>query len=262
MIKPNLRAWPLLVGAVAGAAAGALAFGATRLSEPVLWTGLGALIGGCAPFLSRRFRGAVRITEVTVHVPQFSDLKFVVDDEAKLVAWRLYVEVSTRISTQPLASDDGLVREALSSLYHLFASTRETLKASRPSTRMAPDEPSVEHLAMAMLNRELRPFLSRWHPRLKEYELAQPGAPESAWPFNARCRAELAQVSINTLEYAFAFASLSGVRDPEAVLGPLPASSRPTPAPLTTVPAPTASPAPIAPAAIIPPDPTVQGAEG
>lgn len=224
---------------------------------------MGALIGVCAPFLSRRFRGAVRITQVTVHVPQFSDLTFVVDDEAKLVAWRLYVEVSTRISTQPLASDDGLVREALSSLYYLFASTREALKASRPSTRMAPGEPSVEHLAMAMLNRELRPFLSRWHPRLKEYEEAQPGDPESAWPLNAQCRAELAQVSINTLEYAFAFASLSGVRDPEAVLGPLPASPRPTPAPLKTVPTQTASPAPTPPpAAIIPPDPTVQGAEG
>jgi hypothetical protein len=209
----------VLAGALAGAAVGAAAFGATRLSEAAFLTAAGAVIGGLSPFLSARFRGRVRVSELRVSIPQFSDLTFVVDDEARLVAWRLYVEVSTRVSTQPLASDDGLLREALSSLYSLFTTTRELLKSSRPTVREEKGEQSVEHFAITMLNTELRPFLSRWHPRLKRFEHANPASPETEWEFNEQCRAELAEVSRNTLRYAYAFARLAGVRNPEAVLG-------------------------------------------
>jgi hypothetical protein len=221
--------WPVSAGALCGAAVGAVAFGATRLSEPAMFTGAGAILGACAPFLSKRLRGWVRVSELTVRIPQFSDLTFVVDDDARLVAWRLYVEVSTRISTQPLASDEGLLREALNSLYSLFATTRRMLKASRPTAREAKGEQSVEHFAITMLNSELRPFLSKWHPRLERFEAANPGSPETEWEFNDQCRAELARVSANTLQYAFAFARLAGVRNPEAVLGdrPGPASAVP-----------------------------------
>lgn len=221
--------WPVLAGALSGAAAGAIAFGATRLSEPAMFTGAGAVLGACSPFLSTRFRGWVRVSELTVRIPQFSDLTFVVDDDARLVAWRLYVEVSTRISTQPLASDEGLLREALNSLYSLFTTTRKLLKASRPTAREAKGEQSVEHFAISMLNNELRPFLSKWHPRLERFEDANPDSPEAAWEFNDQCRTELARVSANTLQYAFAFARLAGVRNPETVLedGPGQASAVP-----------------------------------
>ncbi len=47
-------------------------------------------------------------------------------------AWSLYVELVTRIAVQPLALDQGLVREAMNSLYSLFDTTREILKAAGP----------------------------------------------------------------------------------------------------------------------------------
>jgi hypothetical protein len=46
---------------------------------------------------------------------------------------RSYALGGERISTRPLAEEEGFIREALTSLYGLFATTRDTLKASRPS---------------------------------------------------------------------------------------------------------------------------------
>ena len=40
-----------------------------------------------------------------------------VDTTQKKAAWSLYVELATRIAVQPLEVDQGLVREAMNSLY-------------------------------------------------------------------------------------------------------------------------------------------------
>jgi hypothetical protein len=141
-----------------------------------------------------------------------SELKFVVNNEARQVAWQLYIETVTRVSAQPLSDDDGFLREALTSLYGLFATTRDILKASRPSVP-APGGQTVEHLAVTMLNHHLRPFLSRWHPRLREFETVYPDNGESAWPDNSSCRSELRQVQENLVEFALGFARLAGVHD-------------------------------------------------
>ncbi|GAA3030796.1 hypothetical protein [Streptomyces glomeratus] len=61
-----------------------------------------------------------------------------------------------------------------------------------------------------MLNHELRPFLSTWHPRLHAHEQAHPGAPESAWHGNTACRAALTTVRHNLHDYALGFARLAG----------------------------------------------------
>lgn len=145
------------------------------------------------------------------------------------------METATRISTQPLHREEGLVREALSSLYSLFATTRDLLKEARPSAT-APGRQTVEHLAIAMLNRELRPFLATWHPRLRAFETAHPGRPESEWPDNDACRAELRRVQRNIRGYALNFARLAGVTEPQLLLMMPPAADaggRPAEAPET-----------------------------
>lgn len=203
-----------LVGALVGVAAHAL----TQISGRNLFLVTGALAGMAAVLVSQVYNRAARLTEVKVTVPQISELTFVVNNESRQVAWKLFVETATRISTQRLAHDEGLIREAMNSLYSLFTVTRETLKTSRPSVPV-PGGQTVEHFAVTMLNRELRPFLSKWHPRLKEFETAMPAVPESEWPHNAECRAELAEVQADIYRYALGFALLAGVRDPEAMIG-------------------------------------------
>ena len=54
----------------------------------------------------------------------------------RTAAWKLYVELNTRIATQPLDESDGVLREALSSLYAVFGITRETLKEAGPAVSM------------------------------------------------------------------------------------------------------------------------------
>ena len=48
-----------------------------------------------------------------------------IDELQKNAAWEMYVELATRITTAKLNENDGLLREALTSLNSLFATTRE-----------------------------------------------------------------------------------------------------------------------------------------
>ncbi|GGP01617.1 hypothetical protein LDL08_01285 [Nonomuraea glycinis] len=206
----------VLAAAVVGALAGLVIFELTRIGGRGLYVTAGAVAGVAGILVIQIYNRSARLTEVKVSVPQLSELTFVVNNESRNVAWQLFVETVTRVSTQPLDDDEGLTREALTSLYGLFATTRDTLKSSRPSVP-APGGRTVEHLAITMLNQELRPFLSKWHPRLREFEQAQPDAPESDWPANAACRTELREVQRRVHGYAMGFAKLAGVREPEAM---------------------------------------------
>ena len=79
---------------------------------------------------------------------------------------------------------------------------------------------TVEHLAVTMLNHELRPFLSKWHPRLRDFEKAHPDGLESTWPDNMACRIELRYVQAHLVGFALGFARLAGVHDAETAIGP------------------------------------------
>jgi hypothetical protein len=214
------RLWAqVILGVVVGVVTGLVVFGITRVTGRNLYIIAGGVAGAAAVLALQLYRRTAQLTEVKITVPQVSELTFVVNNEARQVAWKLYVETVTRVSTQALADDEGLLREALTSLHGLFATTREMLKASRPSVPV-PGGQTVEHLAVTMLNHELRPFLSKWHPRLREFENANPLGPESSWPDNKACRNELRDVQTHLLGFALGFARLAGVRNAEAMLGP------------------------------------------
>lgn len=212
-----VRGIRLLVAAVMGAIVGLGVYALTRVGAQGLYLATGALAGALAAVAVQVYNRAARLTEVKITVPQFSELTFVVNDESRQVAWKLYIEVVTRIATQPLADEAGLLREAMTSLYGLFATTRDTLKASRPS--VAEGGPTVEHLAVTMLNRELRPFLSSWHPRLRGSEEEHPDEVEADWPDNGECRAQLRALQQRLHAYALGYARLAGVTDAARTIG-------------------------------------------
>jgi len=222
MIKSisNKRITQIAAAAAIGAIAGLVVFTISRITGRNLYIIIGGVAGAAAVLVLQQFWRTAQLTEVKVAVPQVSELTFVVNNDARQVAWKLYVETVTRVSTRPLADEEGFIREALTSLYGLFATTRDTLKASRPSVP-ASGRPTVEHLAVTMLNQQLRPFLSKWHPRLRQFETAHPDGPESAWPDNSACRGELLVVQANLVDYALGFADLAGVRDAKATIGPV-----------------------------------------
>jgi len=213
----NRRTAQITVAAAIGAVAGLSVFAVSQVTGRNLYAIIGAVAGAAAVLVLQQYWRSALLTEVKITVPQISELTFVVNNDARQVAWKLYVETVTRVSTQPLADEEGFIREALTSLHDLFAITRDMLKASRPSAPV-PGGQTVEHLAVTMLNHELRPFLSKWHPRLREYEKANPDDSESAWPDNRACRTELRRAQANLVGYALGFARLAGVRDAQTAI--------------------------------------------
>ena len=85
------------------------------------------------------------------------------DESEQKAAWEMYVELITRISVSELKPDEGLLREALSSLYTLFDTTRKILREYDPSIARpkGKDKLSFGYLAVAILNVVLRPVLAK-----------------------------------------------------------------------------------------------------
>lgn len=104
----------------------------------------------------------VKLSKIVVSLPfKIGSLEWEPDEAEAKAAWELYVELVTRISTQPLDQNISFAREALDSLYSLFGTTREVLRGAGPEVGIKKD--SVGGIAVAVLNQGLRPFLSRWH---------------------------------------------------------------------------------------------------
>jgi hypothetical protein len=207
----------LVLGIAVGALTGGIVFWASRLGGWSLFVLAGAVAGAAAAVAVQFYGRAYELRDVTVSIPHLSELRFSVTRDSRLVAWRLFVETSSRVSTQPLTDGAGNLREAMSSLYGLFQATRDTLKEAVPA-RSVSEGPTVEQLAMAMLNLEMRPFLSRWHPQLGEWEAEHAGRPEREWPADVQCRQELQVLQEHLHEYAVGFASLAGAGDAERLL--------------------------------------------
>jgi hypothetical protein len=142
------------------------------------------------------------------------------NDAERQAAWELYIELITRIAVVPLPAGQGLLSEALSSLYSLFATTRDILRRHGPSIAepKRDAQPNFGYLAVAMLNIAIRPLLARWHPILDDWESSRPpgrsrAEHEQEWPQGPELRAELDTVQSVLTSYAHLLATACGVPD-------------------------------------------------
>ncbi|MBD2243309.1 hypothetical protein [Nostoc sp. FACHB-888] len=162
-------------------------------------------------------RDRVSLETVSVSLPfGIGSMSWKVDTTQKKAAWSLYVELVTRIAVQPLEVDQGLVREAMNSLYSLFGTTREVLKAAGPDVGASRD--SVGGIAIAVLNNGLRPFLPKWHPLLQAWEARRPVGVspkehEQSWSEEPKLRSELEALRGGLEDYAKALAVIAGVEE-------------------------------------------------
>lgn len=98
----------LIVGLAAGAIVGlAVFFWGSQLTGAALFALCGTVAGGIAALVIYAFARTVRLTELTVSVPNLTDLTFAVTPTNEGIAWRLFVESVTRVSTQPLEQGTG-----------------------------------------------------------------------------------------------------------------------------------------------------------
>ena len=156
------------------------------------------------------------LKEVSISLPFGIDsAKWQADPTEQNAAWSLYVELVTRIAVQSLGTEQGLLREALNSLYTLFGTTREVLKSAGP--KVGASRHSVGGIAIAVLNNGLRPFMTRWHPTLEEWEVQRLNnlskkAHEQNWSEGAQMRQELVELRNDLEQYAIALAAIAGVK--------------------------------------------------
>lgn len=141
-----------------------------------------------------------------------------VDQNEQSAAWELYVELITRISVEELKPEEGLLREALSSLYALFIETRKILRNYGPSIARPKGNGKLSfgYIAVSVLNSALRPILAYWHPMLLSYENTRKEGVshvehERNWERNKELRDKLNELRETLKQYALLLAQAAGV---------------------------------------------------
>jgi hypothetical protein len=179
---------------------------------------VGAVVGGLIFVLweCRRYLPfTASVWSIKLELPVFGKVEIAMTVADRNLLWRFFLELSTRVATQPLADGTGSLREALTSLYGLFALARTELASMPPVSAPSPGKISAQAYVLKVLNHELRPLLSRWHPRLAAWETT--GMPESTWPLAAICRRDLEDTRgrvvtlARELGKALGFADLNGI---------------------------------------------------
>ena len=130
----------------------------------------------------------------------FLEMEWKPRDGDRNAAWDLYIELLTRIATQPLPEGDGDEATALESIHELFGLTREALR------RHGPGCTEFAKIALVVLNQVLRPFTAHWHREALAGGFHDPSR-------RTRFRRELAAVQGQLRTYTRMLAEMAGVED-------------------------------------------------
>ena len=132
--------------------------------------------------------------------PAWAKAEISFDTSDRDAAWELYVEMLTRVVTQPLPSESGDEQTALESVHSLFGTTREIL---RQHGRKAVQFSKV---AIPVLNQVVRPFTAKWHrvPRGRAFDDLNK---------QMQFRTELEELRESLLNYNRMLAEIAGVED-------------------------------------------------
>ncbi|MBP0456478.1 hypothetical protein [Streptomyces montanisoli] len=203
-----------VLAGVVGALTGTVAYSVSRTGGQTLSIIVGGLAGVALVLGAEFYHRSAQLTEVQLTLPG-SVMVFSANTDMRQAALRMFFQASTRVATRPLEAGSGNLREALTSLKTLFDLYREPLESGAAPPPPARGD-SVHEIVLDILNFELAPFLSKWHPRLRAWESAQgEDADEAAWPGNAAFRQDLEDLQRRLRPYVIGLGEIAGVRDPE-----------------------------------------------
>ena len=132
--------------------------------------------------------------------PKWANAEFSLEDDDRLAAWELYVEMLTRVATQRLSPESGDEGTALKSIYSLFPTTREILRQHGRSASC------FTRVAIPVLNQVVRPFTAKWHKELLSGSLKSEDK-------RAEFREELKGLQVDLRNYNRMLAEIAGVED-------------------------------------------------
>lgn len=132
--------------------------------------------------------------------PPFLEMDLQFRDKDKDAAWGLYIELLTRIATQPLPKEHGDEATALESVYKLFGITREIIK------QHGRDCIEFTKIAIVVLNQKIRPFTARWHKLMLEGGFEKEEIRE-------KFRSELEELQTILRTYTKMLSDMAGVED-------------------------------------------------
>lgn len=139
------------------------------------------------------------MTSLKIKAP-FLEMEWNPSEPDKKAAWELYIELLTRITTQPLGENDGDEKAALESVYSLFPTTRSIIKEN------GRDCIEFTKLAIVVLNQKVRPFTAKWHRAWLAHGLDSP-------ELRKQFREELLEVQAVLRIYTGMLAQMAGVED-------------------------------------------------
>ena len=139
------------------------------------------------------------LTKIKLNV-HFAELEFSPTDDDQIAAWDMYVELITRITTQPLSQDEGDEATALKSIYSIFPITRDILKSKGKNAV------NFTKIAIVVLNQIIRPFTAKWHKKMLNNAFQNPIE-------CASFREELCELQIELVKYTKLLAELAMVED-------------------------------------------------
>ena len=185
---------------------------------------IGALFGLAAALAWRHARGILlraRVSKATLKLGG-SGVDVTLDSDGTEELWRFFIQMSSRIATRPLAHGDGLIEEALTSLYTLFDRARADLSARPPRGAPLPGTVPPHIYVLDILNEDLRPCTARWHGRLEAWK--RTGRQESEWPLAQACRGDIEVACQRAVERAWQLGGSLGIAELDRLLPQRPAA--------------------------------------
>ena len=136
-------------------------------------------------------------------------LTFKPNNDDRQIAYKIWVELSTRKIGIPIDLEHDVISEVYDSWYGFFSVTRELIKDIPVSKIQHESTQKVVKLSIAVLNEGLRPHLTTWQARfrhwyekrLKKEDEFDPQAIQAEYPKFSDLKADMLEVNNRLIKY-------------------------------------------------------------
>ncbi len=159
-------------------------------------------------FLENRTKTTFEIDQAEMGIGS-AKLTFKPNNDDRQIAYKIWVELSTRKIGIPIDLEHDVISEVYDSWYGFFSVTRELIK-DIPVTKIQHESTrKVIKLSIAVLNEGLRPHLTTWQSRfrhwyekrLKKEDEFDPQAIQAEYPKFNELKADLLEVNNRLIKY-------------------------------------------------------------